>query len=223
MKCIGRVCLAVIGIVGSTANADDTLDANAVPSGPPALCIAQPRIAITGRGEAVTGFSEQLRAQIAASLAGPLLTPVLLQARATRQIAAEAVQAKCRSILIIRFQHNPVSSRGKHTADQALATGEVAAGFVGNALVGNVVGLASSGSAIFGGDSSSSSGQGLYPLGKNDTVSIEFELEAVGTDGIKEDSKTLAGKAEHDNEPVVENLLEKLADDVLSHWPAPSK
>lgn len=207
-------CL-LAGASGAQAGTDAEEDADS----PEVLCMALPRVAISNGDAVVSAFSETLREQVAALVSGPLVEARSMTSRLPVQVRAEAQQEGCRYLLNVTFSHHPQSRIGKRSAETAVTVGAAASqlGAMSSSASG-ALGAASTISGLFGRgrDDGGSSGSGLYPLGKNDRVGLAYTLEPVGKQQPAEPrSGQFAGKAAKDNDPQVEQLIEKAATAVL--------
>jgi hypothetical protein len=187
------------------------------------LCMTLPRVAVGDGAPIINAFSEQLRKQIATTLAGPMVEPRGVASRLAVQARAEASDLKCHYLLNVNFTHTPNSKIGKHSAQTAMEVGRVAssvASSVGSmsSRTSGAVGAASSIGGLFGNHSGSSSrsdvGSGFYPVGKNDKISMTYSLELVDGEAVVKKGE-FAGKVSKDNEPLVDTYIEKLANDEL--------
>jgi hypothetical protein len=187
------------------------------------VCMTLPRVAVGNGAPIINAFSEQLRKQVATTLAGPMVEPRAVASRLPIQERAEASNLKCHYILNINFTHTPNSKVGRRSAQTAMEVGRVASSVASS--VGSVssrasgaVGAASSIGGLFGNRSGSDSrgdiGGGFYPLGKNDKVAMSYSLELVDGEAVLKKGE-FAGKVTKDNEPLVDTYIEKLANDVL--------
>jgi len=207
----------------SRAQEETTTDADATDAAE-VLCLSLPRIAVADAAPVVSAFSETLREQIAAFVGGPLLEPRPMTSRVPAQIRAEAAQEGCRYLLNVTFTHHPQSKIGRRTAQTAITVGSAATqlGAVSSSASG-ALGAASTISGLFGGedDHGGPNGSGIYPLGKNDRVALEYALEPVKRhEASASQSRKFEGKAAKDNDPQVEALVEQaanaIADTLLS-------
>jgi hypothetical protein len=219
--------LVIAGIVGGVLGPWSAIAQNSNSSADPdaALCVSLPRVAVEGKPEAISDFSTELRGRMMKAVGGPLIKVVPVESRNPRQALAEAAQAHCRSMLTVRFSHNPVSSRGRHSADTALGVADAASSVASSSALGGALSTASSVGSLFGSRSSASSqsSDSFYPVGKGDTVAFDYTLEPVGGNGFAKPMTTVSGKAARDGELLVENLIDKVADGIISAWPPSSQ
>lgn len=179
------------------------------------LCMPVPRVSIDGGSPAFTPMSDALRKQLAGILAGPLLQTIPLQARLPSQIRAEAASVGCAHVLTFVFDHRPKSQLGRQSADAALDVGRAATSVVDlGSDASSALGAASTIGGLFKGNSAPRS-SGFYPVGKNDSVSIQYTLTSLGTDDAPL-ARTVSGKAAKANEPLVNRLMEQMAEAVLA-------
>lgn len=210
--------LAFAGAARAAASDDESLDASPpaeeAPTGIP-VCMPLPRVAIGDNKPIVSAFSETLREQVAAFVAGPLVDVRGVGARLPVQARAEAARAGCRYLLNVSFAHRPDSRLGRRTADTAMAVGSVASSVVDLGAAGSAIGAAGALGGLFPG-SDSDGGGGLYPVGRNDRVTLEYSLEPVGKQASGAPrTGSFAAKATRDNEPLVESLVEKLSTEIV--------
>ncbi len=219
-----RRILVIAGMAGVVLGSwtADAQNSNSAADQDNALCVSLPRVAVEGRPEAISDFSTELRSRMMKAVGGPLIKVVPVESHNARQAMAEAAQAHCNSMLTVRFSHNPVSSRGRHSADTALGVANAASSVASSSALGGAMSTASSVGSLFGSRSSGSSesSDSFYPVGKGDTVAFDYTLESVGSNGFAKPLTTVSGKAARDGEMLVESLIDKVADGIISAWPS---
>ena len=211
------IVVAALGVACAASAQEDTSgieETTAEESAGVAVCLSVPRVSASSSAPVVSGFSEALREEFTAFLRGPLLDPRPLAARLPAQAKAEAAQLQCKYILNVALAHVPNSKIGRRTAQAAMTVGSAAESFgaLSETASSGLSAASTLGGLFGGGDAAAVSG--MYPVGKNDQLTIQYVIELVDKKGTLKNGN-LTRKVSRDGEPVLEQLIELAATEII--------